>query len=128
VSGPHRRVPLSNTHRARECYVLMGVPEAIDAFITTRPYYRSAYQFVTRVDRDLDITSLDDPRLRELKIAVNMIGYEYNNSPAARALGARGVVGLTGFPTFYNEQNRPSGIIDAVAEGNVDLALVCGHL
>src|SRR5437870_9265332 len=37
--------------------------------------------------------------LRELKIAVNMIGYEYNNSPAARALGARGVVGLTGFPT-----------------------------
>ena len=125
---PHRRGFLRNTLRARECDVLMGVPEGIDAFITTRPYYRSAYQFVTRVDRDLDITSLDDPRLRELKIAVNMIGYEYNNSPAARALGARGVVGLTGFPTFYNEQNRPSGIIDAVAEGNVDLAIVWGPL
>ena len=125
---PHRRGFLRNTLRARECDVLMGVPEGIDAFITTRPYYRSSYQFVTRVDRDLDITSLDDPRLRELKIAVNMIGYEYNNSPAARALGARGVVGLTGFPTFYNEQNRPSGIIDAVAEGNVDLAIVWGPL
>jgi len=38
------------------------------------------------------------------------------------------VVGLTGFPTFYNEQNRPSGIIDAVAEGNVDVAIVWGPL
>ena len=125
---PHRRGFLRNTIRARECDVLMGVPEGMDAFITTRPYYRSAYQFVTRVDRDLDISSLDDPRLSELKIGVNMIGYEYNNSPAARALGARGVVGLIGFPTFYNEENRPSGIIDAVAEGNVDVAIVWGPL
>ena len=125
---PHRRGFLRNTLRARECDVLMGVPQDMDAFITTRPYYRSAYQFVTRVDRDLDISSLDDPRLRELKIGVNMIGYEYNNSPAARALGARGVVGLIGFPTFYNEENRPSGIIDAVAEGNVDVAIVWGPL
>ena len=60
--------------------------------------------------RSANISSLDDPRLRELKIGVNMIGYEYNNSPAARALGARGVVGLIGFPTFYNEENRPSAI------------------
>jgi len=125
---PHRRGFLRNTLRARECDVLMGVPEGMDAFITTRPYYRSAYQFVTRVDRDLDITSLDDPRLRQLKIGVNMIGYEYNNSPAARALGARGVVGLIGFPTFYNEENRPSGIIEAVAEGKVDVAIVWGPL
>ena len=123
---PHRRGFLRNTIRAGECDVLMGVPQAMDAVITTRPYYRSAYQFVTRVDRDLDISSLDDPRLRGLKIGVNMIGYEYNNSPAARALGARGVVGLIGFPTFYNEENRPSAIIDAVAEGKVDVAIVWG--
>jgi quinoprotein dehydrogenase-associated probable ABC transporter substrate-binding protein len=123
---PHRRGFLRNTLRAGECDVLMGVPEGMDAFITTKPYYRSTFQFVSRVDRDLDITSFDDPRLRKLKIGVNMIGYEYNNSPAARALGVRGIVGLKGFPTFYNEENRPSGIIAAVAEGEIDLAIVWG--
>jgi quinoprotein dehydrogenase-associated probable ABC transporter substrate-binding protein len=123
---PHRRGFLRNTIRARECDVLMGVPEGMDAFLGTKPYYRSAFQFVTRVDRDLDLTSLDDPRLRGLKIGVNMIGYEYNNSPAARALGARGIVGLVGFPTFYNEENRPSAIIEAVAEGKIDVAIVWG--
>ena len=123
---PHRRGFLRNTLRAGECDVLMGVPEGMDAFITTKPYYRSTYQFVSRVDRDLDITSFDDPRLRKLKIGVNTIGYDYNNSPAARALGARGIVGLKGFPTFYNEENRPSGIIAAVAEGEIDMAIVWG--
>src|SRR5438132_13426018 len=106
----------------------MGGPQDMDAFITTRPYYRSAYQFVTRVDRDLDISSLDDPRLRELKIGVNMIGYEYNNSPAARALRARVQVGLTGFPTLYNAENRPTGIIDAVPAANVALRNVAEPL
>ena len=125
---PHRRGFLRNTIKAHECDVLMGVPEGMDAVLTTRPYYRSIYQFVTRVDRDLDIGSLDDPRLRTLKIGVNTIGYDYNNSPAARALGARGVVGLTGFSTFYTEDNRPAAIIEAVAEGTIDLAIVWGPL
>jgi len=123
---PHRRGFLRNTIRANECDVLMGVPEGMDAVLATRPYYRSAFQFVTRVDRDLDLGSLDDPRLRQLKIGVNMIGYEYNNSPAARALGARGIVGLVGFPTFYNEENRPAGIVEAVTEGKIDVAIVWG--
>src|SRR3989454_7644099 len=35
---PHRRGFLRNTLRARECDVLMGVPQDMDAFITTRPY------------------------------------------------------------------------------------------
>jgi mono/diheme cytochrome c family protein len=106
----------------------MGIPKGMDGFIVTRPYYRSSYQFVSRVDRDLDITSLDDPRLKKLKIGVNTIGYDYNNSPAARSLGARGIVGLTGFSTFYTDENRPNAIVDAVAEDKIDLAIVWGPL
>src|SRR5256885_16303922 len=123
---PHRRGFMRSTIKAKECDVLMGIPKGMDGFLVTRPYYRSSYQFVSRVDRDLDITSLDDPRLKKLKIGVNTIGYDYNNSPAARSLGARGIVGLTGFSTFYTDENRPNAIIDAVAEDKIDLAIVWG--
>jgi mono/diheme cytochrome c family protein len=37
-------------------------------------------------------------------------------------------VGLTGFSTFYTEDNRPSAIIEAVGEGKIDLAIVWGPL
>jgi quinoprotein dehydrogenase-associated probable ABC transporter substrate-binding protein len=125
---PHRRGFMRSTIKAKECDVLMGIPKGMDGFLVTRPYYRSSYQFVSRVDRDLDITSLDDPRLKKLKIGVNTIGYDYNNSPAARSLGARGIVGLTGFSTFYTEENRPNAIVDAVAEDKIDLAVVWGPI
>jgi len=125
---PHRRGFMRSTIKAHECDVLMGIPKGMDGFLVTRPYYRSSYQFVSRVDRDLDITSLDDPRLKQLKIAVHTIGYDYNNSPAARSLGARGIVGLTGFSTFYTDENRPNAIIEALGEGKIDLAIVWGPI
>jgi len=125
---PHRRGFMRSTIKARECDVLMGIPKGMDGFLVTRPYYRSSYQFVSRVDRDLDITSLDDPRLKQLKIGVHTIGYDYNNSPAARSLGARGIVGLTGYSTFYTDENRPDAIIAALAEDKIDLAIVWGPI
>jgi len=123
---PHRRGFIRNTIKANECDVLMGVPEGMDMFLTTKPYYRSAFQFVSRADRDLKITSFDDPGLRQLKIGIATIGYDYTNSPAAVALGARGITGLVGFSTFYNEQNRPGDIVDAVVKGTVDVSIVWG--
>src|SRR5207237_724018 len=125
---PHRRGFMRSTIRAKECDVLMGIPKGMDGFLVTRPYYRSSYQFVSRVDRDLDITSLDDPRLKKLKIGVHTIGYDYNNSPAARSLGARGIVGLTGYSTFYTDENRPDAIIAGLAEDKIDLAIVWGPI
>ena len=125
---PHRRGFIRNTIKANECDVIMGVPEGMDMFLTTRPYYRSAFQYVSRADRNLKITSFDDPRLRQLKIGIATIGYDYTNSPAAVALGARGITGLVGFSTFYNEQNRPGDIVDAVAKGTVDVSIVWGPI
>jgi mxaJ protein len=125
---PHRRGFMRNTIKANECDVLMGIPQGMDGFLVTKPYYRSSYQFVSRVDKDLDITSLDDPRLRNLRIGVHTIGYDYNNSPAARSLGARKIVGLTGFSTFYTEENRPNAIIEALADDKIDVAIVWGPI
>jgi quinoprotein dehydrogenase-associated probable ABC transporter substrate-binding protein len=126
---PQRRGFLRNTLQARSCDVLIGVPKEYDPVFTTKPYYRSTYVFVYRQDRDRGVRSLDDTVLRHLKIAVNLVGDDYQNPPPAQALAARGVVGnLVGFGTFYNAEHRPEGIIDAVARGDVDIAIVWGPL
>jgi quinoprotein dehydrogenase-associated probable ABC transporter substrate-binding protein len=124
---PQRRGFVRNTLRARECDVLIGVPGGFDPVLETKPYYRSTYYIVTRTDRKLRVASLDDPALRKLKIAVNIIGEDYTNTPPAHALGARGIP-VVGYSTFYNEENRPEDIINAVANGKVDVAIVWGPL
>src|SRR3954465_1557879 len=40
-----------------ECDVMMSVPVGIRGVLVSKPYLRSTYAFVTRADRDLDISS-----------------------------------------------------------------------
>jgi mxaJ protein len=124
---PQRRGFVRNTLRARECDVIVGVPGGFDPVLETKPYYRSTYYIVTRTDRKLRIASLDDPALRKLKIAVNLIGEDYTNPPPAHALGARGIP-VVGYSTFYNAEHRPEDIVNAVADRKVDVAIVWGPL
>src|SRR5205085_340188 len=76
-----RRGFVRNTLTAGKCDVIIGIPSGFELAAPTRPYYRSSYVFVTRKDRGLDVTSFDDPRLRKLKIGVQMIGDDYASSP-----------------------------------------------
>jgi ABC-type amino acid transport substrate-binding protein len=109
----------------------MGVPAAFDMMTTTQPYYRSTYVFVSRADRHYGLHSLDDPRLRRLRIGLHFIGTDYSNPPPAHALGARGIVkNVVGYSIYGNfrEPNPPARLIDAVAKGDVDVAIVWGPL
>lgn len=124
---PHRRGFVRNTLSAGECDVVMGVPAGYDPVATTNPYYRSAYYIVTRTDRHLDITSLDDPRLKTLKVGVGLIGDDYTNTPPAQALASHGITkNVRGFSLFYDEDTHPQDIVNAVANGTIDVALVWG--
>jgi len=126
---PHRRGFVRSTLRAGECDMLIGVPLGFDPVATTRPYYRSTYYIVTRADQSPRITSLDDPALHKLKVGVNMIGYDYTNTPPAHALGARGIQ-VKGYSTFYGPDagSEPQDIIDAVGKKEIDVAVVWGPL
>ena len=124
---PQRRGFMRNTLRAKECDVLMDVPGGFDPVSATRPYYRSTYYVVTRAERNLRITSLDDPALKGLKVGVNLIGEDYSNTPPAHALGARGIMAV-GFDSFYDETRRPGDIVRAVERGDIDAAVVWGPL
>jgi mxaJ protein len=124
-----RRGFIRNTLSAKACDVVMGVPAHYEPTLTTRPYYRSSYVFVTKHDRGLGLASFDDPRLRTLRIGVQMIGDDFNNTPPAHALTNRGLIGnVVGFPV-YGDYSRPSplaGIVEAVDRGDVDAAVVWG--
>ena len=114
----------------RYCDLAMEAPAGMDMAGATKPYFRSAYVFVARKGSGLeDIHSLADPRLKKLKIGVNIYTSDAENSPPAMALSRYGVVGnLSGFSTFFDDHNRPEAIIKAVASKDVDLAIAWGPL
>jgi len=118
---------VKNTLNAGRCDVLMGVPQALADVTTTEPYYRSTYVFVSRQDRALQIASLIDPRLSDLKIGIHVVGDDL--APPAHALAARGMTSnVIGFSLFgaYGEENPPRKLIDAVERGEIDVAIVWG--
>jgi mxaJ protein len=131
VWWPQRRGFIRNTLRAGTCDVVMGIPSSFELAQPTTPYYRSAYVFVSRRRDHLRLASLDDPRLKRLRIGLHVIGDDYNNVPPAEALAARGVVGnIAGYTVYgdYSRPNPPRRLIDAVARGEVDVAIAWGPL
>ena len=123
------RNTMSATLESGRCDVVLGVPEKYDLVRTTTPYYRSTYVFVYPKSRKLGIRTLDDPRLKKLKIGVHLLGDDYTNPPPVHELSKRGVIdNVIGFPTFYSEANQPGTIIEAVAQGKIDLAIVWGPI
>jgi len=74
----------------------MGVPSGFEMALTTKPYYRSTYALVYRKDAGYTLRSLDDPKLRELRIGLHFIGDDYSNPPPAEAL-SRCETSWTGF-------------------------------
>jgi mxaJ protein len=129
---PQRRAFVRHTLKADLCDVIMGVPAGFEMVATTRPYYRSRYVFVYRADRGYgELTSIRDPRLKHLAIGVQLIGDDGYNTPPAHALSQQGIVSnLVGYTVYgdYREPNPPARIIDAVANGTVDVAAVWGPL
>jgi mxaJ protein len=126
---PQRRGFIRETLKARLCNVIAGVPKNLEQVETTEPYYRSTYVFVTRRQSNLAIGSFDDAQLRKLIIGVQIIGDDGANSPPAHALSRRRMTAnIRGF-TVYGDYSKPhplSPIIEAVAEGRIDVAVAWG--
>lgn len=111
---------------ARRCDVVFGAPRRfLDGLVGTRPYGRTGYAFVTLKDRRLEVLSLSDERLRDLRL-----GVEKEDSPTydelKRALAEHG---LTWNVREYSppsrsawERGRPP-LWQALEDGEIDVAL-----
>ena len=128
---PQRRGFIRNTLRAGACDVVMGVPSSFELALPTRPYYRSTYVFVYRRDAGIRVASFDDPALRTLRVGVHLVGDDGANTPPAHALASRGIVAnVAGYTLYgdYSQPNPPARLVEAVARGEVDVAVAWGPL
>jgi mxaJ protein len=124
-----RRGFFRETLKDGQCDLVMGAPARFERALTTSPYYRSSYVFVSRKEAGLNVTSFDGPILKTARIGVQLIGDDGMNTPPAHALAERGIVtNLVGFTLYgdYSEPNPPARIVEAVAKKEIDLAVVWG--
>src|SRR5580693_4371993 len=59
---------LSSTLDAHKCDVVMDIPYGSREELTTRPYYISSYVFVFARNKNYQISSMDSPVLRQVKV------------------------------------------------------------
>lgn len=117
-----------------ECDIVMGLPTADHAYgaLTTEPYYRSAYVLVYRADAPYRLKSLDDPHLHTLRIGVHSVGADDAYLPTGIALARRGIAknvrNFNFFEGYYRHANPSANLINAVADGDIDVALAWGPL
>lgn len=124
-----RKSFLRDSLNAGRCDVVMGVPTSLSSVAVSRPYYRSTYVFVSRHAGKLQVSSLTDPRLQHCRIGIQVVGNDY--APPAVALARGGLAkNIVGFSLFgpYGDANPARKIVDAVARGDVDVAVVWGPL
>jgi len=113
---------VSNVLNRGKCDVLLGVPSNFSSVLTTEPYYRSSYVFVTRRDHHLQLQSFDAPALRKLKVGVQVLGEEY--APPGQALGRRGL--FANIVVFDTPATSAASMIDAVVHRRIDTAVLWG--
>jgi len=110
---------LSSTLDAKRCDVVMDIPYGSREELTTRPYYISSYVFVFDKSKNYNITSMDSPVLKRLKV-----GFE-RDTPAEEALKIRGMIPGTGvaFDVSQNDGVSPATMLSALKNKQIDVVI-----
>jgi mxaJ protein len=125
---PHQRGLVRGFLNTGQCDVLISIPTGYDLVLWTKPYYRTAYVIAYLTDRQLAITSLDDPQLRQLTIGV------HTNTPPHDALANRGIMGkqVVAYELFYDSrahpEEYPGRVIEDLLAGKLDVAIIWGPI
>ena len=113
--------------QADECDILMDMPVNYPDSLSTVPIYRTTYVLVWRNDEKLAIKSLDDPRLRQLRVGVFQI------SALRQALSNHGVysnvkVWPVSTDTEWVPAHQPWRQVQEVVDGKLDVAAAWGPM
>ena len=106
------------------CEVMFDIPTT-HRLLTTLPVYKTPYVLVYRNDKGLNLTGLDDPKLKDLKIGV------FQTSGIRIALAKRGIVNNVRLQTQTHDgdlvpENQPWYGVQRVLDGDLDVAAVFG--
>ena len=112
---------------ANNCDVMFDMPPDSDDVLTTSALYRSTFVLVYRSDRGYDFKSLDDPRLKKLKVGV------YETSALREALLEHGVTRNVAIHYLSHDadlvpKDQPSYQVQEVIDGTLDVAAVWGPM
>lgn len=114
-----------NTLQVRLCDLVMGVTSVNELLQNTNPYYRSVYTLVYRKDAGLDIHTLHDPALKDLRLGI------VAGTPPATLLIKNGLMErvrpyhLTVDTRLFSPATRA---IEDVAKGEIDVAIIWGPI
>jgi mxaJ protein len=124
---PQIRGYVRKTMGAGLCDVFIGVPAGFERVLTTKPYYRSTYVFVSRRDPDRPpLASFDDARLSALAIGVQLPGDDLAATPPGHALALKGAIdNVTGFP-LIGAPPSAARIVAAIDAGTLDAGVLWG--
>ncbi len=110
------------------CDVIVGLDTGDARVSTSKPYYRAGYVFISRQDRNLEINSWNDERIRKLGHIVVAFG-----SPGEVMLKDIGkyednmayLYSLVNFKSARNQysQIEPSKMVAEISNGSADLAV-----
>jgi quinoprotein dehydrogenase-associated probable ABC transporter substrate-binding protein len=112
---------------ADECDLLLDMPVEDDDILATMPIYRTTYVLVWRNGEKLDLRSLDDPRLKRLRVGVFQI------SALRQALSDHGVVANVrvwhvSADTEWVPAHQPWEQVEQVVDGKLDVAAAWGPM
>ena len=107
------------------CDVMFDMPANYGRLLTTFPVYRSTYVLAYRNDKGLELTGLDDPKLKDLKIGV------FQTSGIREALAKRGIVDNVSLQTQTHDadliiEHQPWWTVQKALNGELDVAAVWG--
>lgn len=107
------------------CDVMFDMPADYAMLLTTFPVYKTPYVLAYRNDKGLELTGLDDPKLKDLKIGV------FQTSGIRAALARRGIINNVKLQVQTHDgdlivENQPYYVVQKVADGELDVAAVFG--
>ena len=111
---------------ADQCDVMIDMPLDSDDVSTTTALYRTTYVLAYRSERAYNFKSLDDPRLKKLKVGV------YETSAVREALAEHGVrnveIHYLSHDADLVPKDQPSYQVQQVIDNQLDVAAVWGPL
>ena len=113
------------TFANNECDVLLDMPSDSASVLTSIPIYRSTYVLAYPTDKHYDFKSLDDPRLKKLRIGT------YQHSAIRIVLAQHGIKNLDSLALVTSDadlrpENQPWRQVQDVMDGKLDVVGVWG--